>query len=277
MILLYVVLSIFVVIHGENSPIVQTGHGPVIGLSETSRSGKNFYSFRKIPYAKPPLGNLRFKVHINKVQQFFRVPRSFYSTVDDATPGNYGYKDMVLALKWVQENINNFGGNKHKVTIFGQSIGGIAVHYMILSPAGKNLFHWVISQSGTALNIWGYPKASFHPTSTFSKLHNVIFFLNFKIFSNEPSTIFSTVNEAKNPLNSELFLTKGPMKILQSGHFNQVPWITGITSDDGIIKASPLVRLSNTLKQLNANFDKLGPQLLFLPLSRIKCNLYGMI
>ena len=56
---------------------------------------------------------------------------------DKAAPGNQGLKDQVLALKWVRENISNFGGDPDNVTIFGESAGGAAVHYLCLSPMAK--------------------------------------------------------------------------------------------------------------------------------------------
>lgn len=81
----------------------------------------------------------------------------FLSTADDAAPGNYGLKDQVQALKWIRNNIGNFGGNKDKVTIFGQSAGGASVHYHMLSPSSKGLFQQGISQSGSALALWAKP------------------------------------------------------------------------------------------------------------------------
>jgi para-nitrobenzyl esterase len=62
--------------------------------------------------------------------------------------GNYGLLDMVAGLQWIQKNIKAFGGNPGKVTIFGESAGGIAVSMLCTSPLAKGLFHGAISQSG---------------------------------------------------------------------------------------------------------------------------------
>ncbi|XP_073460435.1 para-nitrobenzyl esterase-like [Aquarana catesbeiana] len=67
------------------------------------------------------------------------------------TSGNYGLMDQVAALKWVQKNIQYFGGDPNKVTIYGQSAGGTSVWTMMVSPLAKGLFHRAIDMSGSSL------------------------------------------------------------------------------------------------------------------------------
>jgi len=65
------------------------------------------------------------------------VVEGFLNTEDELSYGNMGMKDQVLALKWVQANIRQFGGDPDNVFIFGTSAGAASVHYHILSPLSK--------------------------------------------------------------------------------------------------------------------------------------------
>jgi para-nitrobenzyl esterase len=75
--------------------------------------------------------------------------RASAETPEDAS-GNFGTLDMIRGLEWVRENIASFGGNPDRVTVFGESAGGINVFSLLLSPRAKGLFHAAISQSGAA-------------------------------------------------------------------------------------------------------------------------------
>ena len=78
----------------------------------------------------------------------FLVHPELSAETNQKTSGNYGLLDMIAGLKWVKENIKQFGGNPDKVTIFGESAGAIAVSMLCASPLAKGLFHGAISQSG---------------------------------------------------------------------------------------------------------------------------------
>lgn len=62
--------------------------------------------------------------------------------------GNYGLMDQQLALRWVQRNIGEFGGDPDNVTVFGGSAGALSIHAHLASPRAAGLFHKAIVQSG---------------------------------------------------------------------------------------------------------------------------------
>ena len=64
--------------------------------------------------------------------------------------GNYHILDMIQSLKWLQNNITNFGGDPDNVTISGQSAGAHSTNIIVSSPLAKGLFNKVILNSGAA-------------------------------------------------------------------------------------------------------------------------------
>jgi len=76
------------------------------------------------------------------------------STGDSHSPGNYGLKDQLEAMKWVRDHIHGFGGDPLKVTLFGHEAGGASVHFHMMSRKSPQYFSGGISSSGTAFNYW---------------------------------------------------------------------------------------------------------------------------
>jgi para-nitrobenzyl esterase len=66
--------------------------------------------------------------------------------------GNYGLLDQVAALKWIQNNIEQFGGDPNNITIFGQSAGAGSVQSLCASPLSRNMISHAISMSGGGLS-----------------------------------------------------------------------------------------------------------------------------
>lgn len=180
----------------------------------------------------------------------------FMSTGDKHAPGNYGMKDMVEALKWVQQNIAEFGGDPNNVTLFGESSGAAAVHYLILSEMTNGLFHKAIAQSGTILCPWAFNPNPLKTTLALAKSLNIPTTSTEQIvdkLKNMPiSQLLSTIGEPESPYGMRPFdytpvvepadsedpilLSAKPFDILRSGNFNKVPLIMGYNDAEALYK-----------------------------------------
>jgi len=88
--------------------------------------------------------------------QYRLGPFGFMTMNDETAPANVGLRDQVKAILWIRENVEEFGGNKDKVTIMGQSAGGFSASALMLSPYSEGLFNNVILLSGVAIkqSLW---------------------------------------------------------------------------------------------------------------------------
>ncbi|EER07696.1 Acetylcholinesterase 1 precursor, putative [Perkinsus marinus ATCC 50983] len=78
---------------------------------------------------------------------YFASPASFN---EEGTTGNWGQLDQQLALKWIQKNIEAFGGDKDRVLLFGESAGAFSVVWHIAAPSSAGLFHSAVLESSTS-------------------------------------------------------------------------------------------------------------------------------
>jgi para-nitrobenzyl esterase len=123
-------IPVFVWIYGGGFSFGSTSE-PVYSGEELAKKGVVFVS---IAYR---VGQLGFLAH-----------PELSSESPNHVSGNYGLLDMIAGLQWIKKNIAAFGGDPNKVTIFGESAGGIAVSMLCASPLAKGLFTGAISQSG---------------------------------------------------------------------------------------------------------------------------------
>jgi para-nitrobenzyl esterase len=79
---------------------------------------------------------------------FFAHPQLTAADADGGLLGNYGFMDQVAALKWVRRNVGAFGGDPSKVTIVGESAGGMSVNTLLTSPLAQGLFSKAVVMSG---------------------------------------------------------------------------------------------------------------------------------
>ncbi|OQR66172.1 acetylcholinesterase-like [Tropilaelaps mercedesae] len=93
----------------------------------------------------------------------------FLSTRHEDAPGNEGFYDQLLALKWIKQNADKFGGDPEAITLFGQSAGAFSVGLHMYSPLAKGLFKRVIFESGTALSL-----ITFQMKNEISRFHALI-------------------------------------------------------------------------------------------------------
>lgn len=104
---------------------------------------KDFYDFSRL-VAKKDVVVVSINYRLG-IFGFFTHPAIQSAGIE---PSNFGILDIIEALKWVQKNIKNFGGDPNNVTIFGESAGGHNVLALLVAKQAKGLFHKAISQSG---------------------------------------------------------------------------------------------------------------------------------
>lgn len=175
----------------------------------------------------------------------------FASTGDEVAPGNYGMLDQNLALKFVQENIENFGGDPNKVTILGQSAGAGSVGLHLLSPMSRDLFHQAVLHSGSEFSVWAINDESVKPHEW---IHSVAERRNCSRDNNQdmmdclrtigPRTLLHTQFNCSFCLGfapvvdgPDGFLPAHPIEMRQNESFAKVPMMEGITREDGFLYA----------------------------------------
>ncbi|KAJ3049024.1 hypothetical protein HK097_009974 [Rhizophlyctis rosea] len=106
------------------------------------------------------LGNFVSRNQVVLVAVQYRLGMFGWLGDNKSVPQNLGLHDMVLALKWINQNIPYFSGDTSRVTIAGQSAGAYAVRALINTPSAKNLFHKAVVHSDIQFQYWSSGLAS---------------------------------------------------------------------------------------------------------------------
>jgi para-nitrobenzyl esterase len=157
--------------------------------------------------------------------------------------GNYGLLDMIEGLKWVQQNISAFGGDPNKITIFGESAGGIAVSMLCASPLAKGLFHGAISQSGGS---FGPPRYTTYPGENLKTMKDAEAAgqeyakrAGTSSLADLRKTLADSLPSGWGlgsawPIIDEYVIPNDQYKLYEAGQYNDVPVLIGYNSDEGL-------------------------------------------
>ena len=196
-------------------------------------------------------------------------------------PGNQGLLDLVAALKWVNRDIEQFGGDPNLVTIFGESSGSWACSYLHFSPHAQGLFQRVIMQSGTLFNPyweWRTQEDAVGLSTFMSTMFNCTDLSPYGqldcLQSLDRETIQQSIDwgteetmgiqkilRATGVVDGD-FLPDIPTKLMERGEYNHVDVMIGVTKDEGLLQMAQFILNPDLYFYAALAWDNLGPMFL---------------
>ena len=225
----------------DKIPVFVWIYGGGFGAGATSEAN---YSGENLAKKGVVLVSIAYRVG----QMGFFVHPELSAESPNKVSGNYGLLDMIAGLQWIQKNIDKFGGDPKKVTIFGESAGGIAVSMLCASPLAKGLFSGAISQSGGS---FGPPRPTTFPGENQKRLKDA----EKDGLAYAQSAGASSIAELRKMPADKLPASRGlgmswPIidgyvipddqhKLYEAGKYNDTPILIGYNSDEGASFSPP--------------------------------------
>jgi para-nitrobenzyl esterase len=211
---------------GENRPVMVWIYGGGFGIGMTSTPTYDGTNLAKkgvvlvsVAYRVGPMG-------------FLAHPE--LSKESGKGSGAYGIQDQIAGLKWVKENIAQFGGDPSNVTIFGESAGGMSVGMLVTSPMATGLFQRAISESGGAMG-------SRSPALKTAEEQGKTYLSKLGANSIKAARALSAETIQKDtkgmgsfrPVADSVTIASNPYEVFEAGKFNDTPILVGTNSNEG--------------------------------------------
>nr|WAU86699.1 carboxylesterase [Bradysia odoriphaga] len=199
-------------------------------------------------------------------------------------PGNAAMKDQVMAMRFVQKNIQSFGGDANNCCLFGHSAGGASVSWHCVSEMSKGLFQKAIIMSGCVLNKFSFtPKGDWafrlakklgydgdnHDKRILEFLRQadpvkIVEVQETLLLPEEKAKISNCFAPHAEPYaNNETFNTELPIDLVRKAWSNEIDILLGVTSDEGLMVLEYLNKSPMMLKMVK--LENMVPSELSIP------------
>jgi para-nitrobenzyl esterase len=177
--------------------------------------------------------------------------------------GNYGHLDQVAVLKWIQRNIERFGGDRNRVTVAGQSAGAGSAFALQASPLAKGLFHRIVGMSGGGLRTGADPISQVEAEQSGLELQRALAVGSLAELRNIPADkilaaqaefqLGGTAGTVRfRPNIDAYFMPRTPREVFADGEQNDVPLLIGFTRDE----SGNALRASRSIAEFEAAASK---------------------
>ncbi|XP_023300386.2 juvenile hormone esterase-like [Lucilia cuprina] len=204
----------------------------------------------------------------------------FLATGTAEAAGNMGLKDQVVALRWIQQHIDKFGGDPNSVTLWGYSAGSLSIGLHMMSPMAKGLFHRGIMMSASPLGQFKYTSDQLDLAEKQAVLLNcpvkpikdMVKCLKAKPMMDFVNTSSAMFEFGWNPVlnwkpviendcggNQERYLIEDPYTTMAKGNISKVPLIIGTTEYEFYYIGYYTLRNETERRNFNENFAKYSP------------------